>query len=237
MLDVQKILAFLVSVSILSTMALPIGSSFAQMALMGNLSGDSTNGSSDVIERPSTLSAPPSNQTTKSAYPQIIYPSKETIEYRNQLFGYRTIILANDTQGNASDISPAAHGNNKCVSWLQNIKGTNDVYIQCTYDAGRSWSDPTPLSSGKDASNLVSCGSARIFSSAWQQLNQNTSASEIWGTISFDGGLAFGAPEKLSPNIPNASAHDPVMVPGDCEWVYYSITYENGTSGVAAWPW
>jgi hypothetical protein len=233
----RKVLAFLVSVSILSTMALPIASSFAQMAPMGNLRGISTTDSSNVNEMPPTLSAPPSNQTTKPAYPQIIYPSKEMIDYRNQLFGYRTIILGNDTQGNASNISPAAFGNNKCVNWLQNINGTNHVYIQCTYDAGRSWSDPIQLTSRNNASNLVSCGSAKFFSNAWQELNQNTSTSEIWGTISFDGGLTFGAPEKLSPNNLNGSAHDPVMIAGDCEWVYYTITYDNGTSGPAAWPW
>jgi hypothetical protein len=209
-------LTFMLSVSILSSMALPITSSFAQMAPMYT---------------------PDYNQTDMLAYPQIIHPSKEMIDARNKMFGYETKILGNGTEGNASNISPAAFGSNKCVNWLQNSNGTNDVYIQCSYDFGVSWSNPISLTAGIDASNLVSCGSARVFSNAWQQLNSTTERNEIWGTVSFDGGRTFGAPEQLSPLTINGSAHDPVMIPGDCEWVYYTITYENGTSRPAAWPW
>jgi hypothetical protein len=214
------------AVSIVSALTLTNAASFAQM-------------------EPPMYSAYTSSYTSHAiqptvVHPQVIHPSNYTLEDINKIFGYKNIPVGktNSSQGNTSSIRTAAFHNSIYVAWLGNTSAGSTVYLSLSDDAGRSYSDPVELTSNNTgnasnptASNLSNlCASDNMASIAWQQSNTKTGRSEIWGSISYNGGATF-VTQQLSD--PGADAHDPVIPAGECETVFYMLS----DGSIIAWVW
>jgi hypothetical protein len=159
----------------------------------------------------------------------------------NQFHNWGNVVISNNSIGQSGvsvNQTIVSSDPNVIIAWIGKSGNRNAVYMSVSNDSGRTFTSPQEITNATagNASHLSACASRDINSIVWQQLNNTNGRTEVWGIESSDQGHHYYR-SQLSPNNMNANAHDPVISPGSCENVLYTMTFDNGTNTIYQWPW
>jgi hypothetical protein len=142
--------------------------------------------------------------------PNVIFLSNQSeIDLFYKIYGFMNFALSNSSMGMPDNIQATQVGNIIYVAWQGNIAGKNHVFLSVSYqtDVFTPPVELTPPDAG-NATHLQMKASGPQVSLVWQDDNNVTGVSSIYGALSFDSGIHFIV-NKL--NTGNTNATDPVL--------------------------
>jgi hypothetical protein len=143
--------------------------------------------------------------------PNVIFLSNQSeIDLFYKIYGFMNSAIGNSSMGVPDNIQASQVRSTIYVAWQSNIAGINHVFLSISYNAGHSFTMPvelTPPDLG-NATRLQLKAAGPLVSLIWQNDDNVTGISSIYGALSFDMGSHIIV-NKLSTG--NISATDPVL--------------------------
>jgi hypothetical protein len=143
--------------------------------------------------------------------PNVIFLSNQSeIDLFYKIYGFMNSAIGNSSMGIPDNIQASQVRSTIYVAWQSNIAGKNHVFLSISYNAGHSFTMPvelTPADAG-NATRLQLKAAGPLVSLIWQNDDNITGISSIYGALSFDMGSHIII-NKLSSG--NTSATDPVL--------------------------
>jgi hypothetical protein len=143
--------------------------------------------------------------------PYVIFLSNQSeIDLFYKIYGFMNFAIGNSSMGIPDNIQASQVHSTIYVAWQSNIAGKNHVFLSISYNAGHSFTMPvelTPPNAG-NATSLQLKAAGPLVSLIWQNDDNVTGISNIYGALSFDMGSHLVV-NKLSAG--NTNATEPVL--------------------------
>lgn len=121
-----------------------------------------------------------------------------------------TPVVVAQTQGPSVEPSLAAKGHKLCVAWQEGIQGGNwDIFVACSSDGARTWSQPVNVSNNDTASGWITLFTGSDWAgNLWIEMSKDgQNVYVVWSELedetmlfasSSDGGASFSQSVKLN---------------------------------------
>jgi hypothetical protein len=160
--------------------------------------------------------------------PNVTFLSNQSeIDLFYKIYGFMNFAMSNSSMGIPNNIQGTQVGSTVYVAWQSNIAGKNHVFLSVSYQGG-VFTTPvelTPPDAG-NATHLQLKALGPQVSLVWQDDNNVTGVSSIYGALSFDGGIHFVV-NKL--NSGNTNATDPVLA--SPVWAFWKQEVDPNSRG------
>lgn len=160
--------------------------------------------------------------------PNVTFLSNQSeIDLFYKIYGFMNFALSNSSMGIPNNIQATQVGSTIYVAWQSNIAGNNHVFLSVSYqkDVFATPVELTPPDAG-NATHLQLKALGPQVSLVWQDDNNVTGVSSIYGALSFDSGEHF-AVNKL--NAGNTNATDPVLA--SPVWAFWKQEIDPNNQG------